>query len=164
MSKISPVAQYLTENKAITKRQGNNLWHFFSKEGMYIGRQLRLEQNGASAYVREIYGQGFKKLFYECKVLGQKCTYYKDDNSPVGINIAPVNSYLLTHFIDFTNNTFRSVQVEKRLTNRMDMIAIEPNVGVGIYNIDKPFVYEEKLLLDKTEELKKAMRVKHTIH
>jgi hypothetical protein len=164
MSKVSPIAAYLTGNHAITKRQGNNVWHFFSKEGLYLGRQVKIEQNGANAYVREVYGEGLKKLFYECKVLGQKCTYYKDDKSPIGVNVLPVYSYVLTHSIDFINSKFRSVQVEKRLRNQMDLIAIEQNIGVGIYNIDRPFVYDEKKLLDETKEIKSSMKINHTFN
>ena len=64
MTKVSPIAEYLTANKAIPIRQGN-IWRFYNKEGLYLGRQVNIEQNGATADVREIFGEGFKTLFYE---------------------------------------------------------------------------------------------------
>ena len=163
MVKISPIAAYLTENHAVTKRQGN-VWHFFSKEGLYLGKQIKLEQNGANAYIREIYGADFKKLFYECKVLGQNCVYIKDNKSPVGISILPVYSYVLTCIADFINNKFKSTQIESKLRNKLDMIALDQNVGVGIYNINRPFLYSEKVLQDVTKPLKKSIRIKHTFN
>ena len=163
MSKVSPIAQYLTENKAITKRE-NNIWHFFSKEGLYLGKQIKLEQNGASAYIREIYGDCFKRLYYECKVVGGSCIYYREDESPTGISIIPTYSYILSHTIDFIKNITHTVQIEKKLVNNTQLIAIEPNVNIGIYDVKKPFVFKEKYLQDKTNDLKKGLRVKHTLH
>ncbi len=163
MTKVSPIAQYLTANKALVKRQ-NNVWHFYTGEGMCIGRQEKLEKNGATAYIREIYGEGLKKLYYECKVIGQRCLYYKEDKSPIGISILPDYIYLLTYFIDYIKNKMRSVQIERKLKSPIELIAVEPNVNVGIYDIKKPFVYEEKTLLDKTEDLKKSLRVQHTFN
>ena len=137
MSKVSPIAEYLTVNKAITKRNGN-VWRFFNKEGLYLGRQAKIEQNGATAYVREIFGEGFKTLFYECKLLAQKCVYYIDNNSPVGINIAVMDSMIQTHAINYLDNSFKFNQKETTLLNPRAVVAYDTNTGVGIFKINKP--------------------------
>ena len=164
MTKISPIAEYLTKNKAISKRENKNVWSFYSPEGLYLGKQIKLERNGASAYIREMYGNSFKKLYYECKVLGEHCVYYKDDNSPVGINIAPTYTYLITCIIDYLNNKIFSKQMNKELISKQIPIAIEKNTGAGIYYLEKPFQYKKTTLTDVSQDLKPRFRVNHSKH
>lgn len=163
MTKVSPIASYLTQNKALTKREGN-VWHFFNKQGLYLGRQIKIENNGATAYVREIYGEYFKKLFYECKAFIEHCVYIKDEFSPIGISILTVKSYKQTVSVDFLKNKIKSTQTEKELKNDKELIAIDRNTGTGIYDIQRPFIYDLKKTLDKTENLKQSLHIKHTIN
>lgn len=161
--KQSPIAKYLTENRAITKRDGN-VWHFFNKEGLYLGRQIKIEQNGISSYFREIFGEQFKRLFYECKVISEQCAYIRDELSPLGISIATVKSCLQTISVDYLINKIKSTQKVKELVNKQELIAVDSNTGVGIYDIQRPFLYKETKTNDKIEELKKGYKIKHTLN
>jgi len=163
MSKVSPIAEFLTTNKAIPKRNGN-IWRFYNKEGLYLGRQVQIQQNGATAYIREIFGEGLKTLFYECKLLAQKCVYYIDQKSPVGLNIAVTNTMLQTHAINYIDNTFKFTQKETALLSPKNVVAIDENTGVGIFHISKPFQYKTEITADKQSDLKRKDRIKHTIH
>ena len=163
MPKVSPIAEFLTTNKAIPKRNGN-VWRFYTKEGLYIGRQVQIQQNGATAYIREIFGEGLKTLFYECKLLAQKCTYYIDKNSPVGMNIAVTDSIVQTHAINYLDNSFNFNQKETKLLNQRYVVAIDENTGVGIYNINKPFVYRTAITSKKESTIKRRDRIKHTLN
>ena len=163
MTKISPIAEYLTRNNAISKREGN-VWHFFSKDGLYLGRQVKIEDNTSTTYLREIYGEGFKKLFYECVVLIQKCVYYKDNKLPVGMGILPIQTNSLKHFIDFTTNKITNIERFKQIRNPMKLIALDDNTGVGLYEINKPFLFEEKTMKNEEVTLKRRYRIEHDIH
>ena len=164
MLKISPIAAYLTENKAITKREGNNVWHFYNPQGLYLGKQVKIEQGTSTAYVREIFGEGLKRLLYECKVIGQKLIYFKHPPSPIGIGILPTHSYILTHSVDYASNTVESEQKVRQIKNPMELIAIDENTQVGIFDIEAPFEYEETIIQHTEAELDKKNRIQHTIH
>ena len=163
MTKVSPIAEFLTANRAIPKRNGN-VWRFYTKEGLYIGRQIKLEQNGASAYIREIFGEGMKRLFYECKVVAEHCFYYSDKNLPQGKGILSDRTYILTHFIDQVNNLVKSSQIERQLISPKSLVAIEENLMIGIFKVKKPYKYFEKCISDETSALPKNFQIKHTIN
>ena len=163
MTKISPIAAILTANRAIPKRDGN-VWHFYTREGLYLGRQIKMEQNGASAYIREIFGEGLKRLFYECKVIAEHCFYCSDEKFPLGVGIVPNSTYILTHSVDQISNTIKSTQRERQLISPKALIAMDENVNVGIFEVQKPYRYVEKCISDETSKLKKHLQIKHTIH
>ena len=164
MAKISPIASYLTLNKAIPVRENANTWHFYSPEGLYLGRQYKAEQNGSVAYIREVYGEGLKKLFYECKVLAEKCVYFKFPQSPIGLGIIPTHLYTISHSVDFTKNTVKKEEKLRTIKNKLELIAIDENTNVGIYNIEKPFRFNDNIKTKEERELPKDQRIRHTIH
>ncbi len=163
MTKISPIAAYLTANKAITKRN-NNVWHFFSKEGLYLGRQIKMDFSGATLYLRDIYGQGFKRLFSESILLAQKCAYFVDKESLLGINIAVTETNIQKNFVDFIKNQFISKRTDSKLKNPMQAVAIDENTGIGIFKINKPFKYESHTNSIQTGEIKKRNKIIHIIN
>ena len=163
MVKISPIAIFLSKNNVITKRD-NNICRFYTKEGLYLGRQIKTTQYGANVYIRHIFGEGFKTLFYECKAIAETCAYIKNDKFPLGLGIIPTNVYIFTHSIDYTTNSVVSEQKTKVLKNRMELIAIEENTNVGIFNVSTPLKYDEKLIEHKEFNLKYKEKIKHNIH
>lgn len=164
MTKISPIAEYLTINKAITKRENRNIWHFFSPQGLYLGKQTKIEHGGVSIYIREVFGERLKRLFYESKTVGEQCAYYKEPKSKIGLGIIPVKSYVQSISVDYTTNKVHSVQIEKQLKNPMKLIAIECNTKAGVFEIPKPFVFSASKTLDRIENLKRRMRINHTVN
>lgn len=163
MTKISPIAEILTANRVIPKRTGN-VWHFYTKEGLYLGRQIKVEQNGASAYIREIFGEGIKRLFYECKVIAEQCIYCSDKKFQLGIGIIPNRTYILTHSIDQVTNVVKSTQKERQLVSPTKLVAIDENVNVGIFKIEKPYRFSERSISEETSALHKHLQIKHTVH
>ena len=163
MTKISPIATFLTENKVITKRSGN-VCHFYTPEGLYIGKQTRIEQGITTAFIREIFGEGLKRLFYEFKAISEQCVYFKYDKSPIGFGLLPINTYILSHFIDFTSDSVKTYQKHRVLKNEMQLIAIDKNTNTGIFNIKEPFKYSEQTIEQKDFTLKRRNRIKHTVH
>ena len=161
--KQSPIAEYLTSCKARTVKNGN-VCHFISSDGAYIGRQIKIEQNSATAYIREIYADGFKRLLYECKIIGQRWIYCIDDKSPIGVSMLPSYSYMMTHIVDFLSNTVKSVQKEMNLRSKTSLRAIDQNVNVGIYDVQKPYLYAENVLTNETKPLKKRFQIHHTLN
>ena len=165
MTKISPVAAYLTANKAITKREGKNVWHFFSPEGLYLGKQVAFQRNGSTGYCREIYGEGMKKLYYECKVLTQICSYFKNMKSPLGLSVIPVKTYLLFQDLDYLNNTSTTHNTLRLLENNAELYTIDPDSKMGIFRIkEDKFEFKDYVLEHKTEQLKKGYHIEHTKH
>ena len=164
VQKISPIAKYLTVNKAITVRDGD-VCRFYNKQGLLLGKQEKIQEDGGvTAYIREIYGDGLKSIFLESKVLRQECAYSPNEKAPLGISIMPFRSNYFSQLIDFINNTVHTQEKEVRLTNRADLITVDENTGTGLYYIEKPFHFKEKLY-DTTEEvLDKDCRVNHTIN
>ena len=163
MTKISPIAEYLTKNHAITKREGN-VWHFYNKYGLYIGKQVKIDQGSSTLYAREVYADGFKKLYYECKVLEQKCVYFKDNKMPIGLGILPTETYLMTHVIDFITNKVTNIQKLKKIINPMKLIAIDDYTNVGLFKINKPFKFKEETLANQTLDLRRRFMVNHTLN
>ena len=164
MTKISPIAAYLTANKAVTKREGEHVCHFFNRQGLYLGKQVKIEQGTSTAFIREIFGEGLKRLFYECKVLGQKFVYFKYPPVPLGIAILPTHSYILTNTVNYVTNTVESEQKLRQIKNDMELIAIDENTQVGIFDVDGPMEFEEIIVEQREKELDKKARIKHTVH
>lgn len=163
MSKVSPIAAYLTANKAISKRTGN-VWRFYNKEGLCLGRQIKIEQPSANAYLREIYGSGMKKIYYECKVVGQHCIYCTDEKALLGISVLPDYSYILTHTFDYIKNTIHSKQIEKKLCSKTLLRAMEENLNIGIYDVEKPLIYQDYIVSEKTTDMPRFQRIIHDIN
>lgn len=163
MTKISPIAEYLTKNKAIVKKEGP-ISHFFSPEGLYLGKQVIIAQNGGNAYCREIYGEGLKKLYYECKFLVQHCVYYKNKKSPLGISIAPIISQLITRSVDYVNSTIGTKEEIKKMINKAELVAKDENTNTGIFDIKGKFRYENTLNKYENIPLNKEYIIKHTFH
>ena len=162
--KCSPIAKYLTENKAITKREGKNLWRFYSPEGLYLGRQIKIETPVSNTYIREIYGGEFKKLFHECKVIVDQCAYYKNLKSPIGLSIAVLKSFSQLISVDFIKSKMTTVSIEKNLCSPKKVIGVERNLKVAIYDIEKPILYDYNKTLEKTEDLRPRYRINHMLN
>lgn len=160
VQKVSPIAKYLVENKAIPVRNGNNC-HFFTKEGLLLGRQLKIEQDQATAYVREVYGEGLKRLFIECKVLGQKCAFFKNEKSPIGLSIMPMKSYLYEEITDFLNNKVKSIEKEIDIASTHEMIGTDEETGVSVFDIHKPYLFREKIIKEEEVDLDKEYQIEH---
>ncbi len=163
VQKISPIAKYLTENKAVTVRDGN-ICHFYDKNGWILGKQEQIQEGGATAYIREIFGEGLKSMFIECKMLSQECAYYPNEKAPLGISIMPFRSHYFSQVIDFLSNKVHSQQKEVLLTNRTKLITVDENTGAGLYYIEKPFHFKENLSDSIEETLDEDCRIKHTIN
>lgn len=151
--KISPIAEILTKNKARTIKEGN-IKRFVSPEGLYLGCQYKSEQNGATAYSVEIY-DGLKKMFFQTTVIGQKLAYIADKQAKLGVSLIPTHTYVFKCVMDFINNKIHTKQTTRVLKNDMDLLAMDEDTGVGLFDIDRPFVYKDEIKTNKIAPFKK---------
>ncbi len=148
MTKISPIAAYLCANKARAIKNGN-ITRFVSPEGMYLGHQIKSEQDGATAYSIEIL-YGLKKMFFQTTVLGQKLAYVADSKAELGVSLVPTQTHVFKCIMDFFNNSMRLKQTTRTLMNELEPIAVDEETGVGLFNTYRPFLYKELVNEDKT--------------
>lgn len=153
MTKISPIAAYLTENKARTIQDGN-IKRFVSPEGLYLGCQFKSEQNGATAYSIEIYN-GLKKMFFQTTVIGQKLAYIANKKAPLGVSLIPTHTYIFKCVLDFINNKSYKEQRTRLLNNDLQLLAMDEDTGVGLFDINGPFLYRDSLPTKEIKPLKK---------
>ncbi len=153
MTKISPIAEYLTANKAKVIKEGN-ITRFVSPEGMYLGHQTKSEQNGATAYIIEIFA-GLKKMFFQTTVVGQKLAYIANRKAELGVSLVPTHTYIFKAVMDFFNNTTHLQNRTRTLNNDLTLLAKDEETGVGLFDINGPFLYRNKITQDKTMPFKK---------
>ena len=153
MTKISPIAEFLTVNKARTIQDGN-IKRFVSPEGLYLGCQYKSEQNGATAYSIEIYN-GFKKMFFQTTVIGQKLAYVANKKAELGVSLIPTHTYIFKAVMDFMENKNHLKQYTRELSSRLNLLAADEETGVGLYDVYGPFLYRDKLIQETDIPFKK---------
>ncbi len=162
MTKISPIAEYLRINKAHVKRD-NYGCHFISEEGLYLGRLTKAVVNNYKVITLDTFGEGFKKMYTKSTAIGQQLAYIKNKQSPIGLSLVPIKTYMRKIFVDFIDKTSQLEDTEKTLTNKLDLIAVDEKYGVGLYDTDKPFNYHTIVNNSQFNKLK-HQKFKHTIH
>lgn len=162
MTKISPIAQYLRTNKAIAKHDKYGC-HFISPEGLYLGRLSKSIINNYRVISLDVIGEGLKKLYSQSMALGQRYSYITNESSPIGVSIIPIKSYKRKIFVNYLENTSIIEDSERTLTNKLDLIAIDKNTGTGLFDTDKPFIYNNKIINSKCKNFKNRSYV-HTIN
>ena len=161
MTKVSPIAEYLRINKAIPKRDKLGC-HFYSPEGLYLGRLTKTVVNNYTVFNLETFGEGFKKMYTKSIAFGQQFIYLKNNDSKIGLSIVPIKTYMRKIFVDFLNRKGSLEDTERTLKNKLNLIAIDENTGVGLYDTDKPFIYKTQITNSKINILKHP-KFKHTI-
>ena len=154
MTKISPIAAYLTANKAKIINDGN-FKRFVSPEGLYLGHMFKSEQNGATAYSIEIIGEGLKKMFFQTTVIGQKLAYIANKKATLGVSLVPTHTYIFKSVMDFFNNTTHLEQKTRILTNDLNLLAKDEETGVGLFDTNGPFLFRDEIKQEKTTPFKK---------
>ena len=158
MTSVSPIAEYLRVNKAIPKHDKFGT-HFYSPEGLYLGRMTKAVVNNYKVINLETFGEGFKKMYTKSIAIGQQFIYLRNISSPAGISLVPIKTYMRKIFVDFINQTSSLEDTEKQLTNKLNLIAIDENTGVGLYDTDKPFTYKTTITNSQSNKLRKRQFV-----
>ncbi len=158
MMKVSPIAEYLRVNKAIPKQDKYGC-HFISPEGLYLGRLTKSVVNNYKVVTLETFGEGLKKMYTKSVAYGQQYVYIKNPSSPLGISLTPIKTYMRKVFVDFIESKNTIEDTEKTLANKLDLIAIDENTNVGLYDIKSPFLYKTKLTNYQSNKLKKPLFV-----
>ena len=154
--KIAPIAEYFRINKAISKQDKYGC-HFVSPEGLYLGRLTKAIVNNYKVISLDIFGEGLKKMYTKSIAYGQQYIYVKNPSSPLGVSLVPIKTYLRKVFVDFVEGTNKIEDSEKTLNNKLDLVAIDENTNVGLYDIDKPFEYKTVIKNPQRNKLKKPL-------
>lgn len=157
--KISPIAQCLTKNKAITKRDGN-LWLFYNKEGALLGNQIKTNIGNSTMYIRNMFVNGFDSVYIEIKHVMMNCTYYKTDKNPLGLGILPVEVNMLSQSIDVLKDTLHTIETKLKLVSKHVVVARDENTEADILEIQKPIMYQNKVLQDEIFKGNGAIKVR----
>ena len=158
VSKInkSPIAEYLRINKAIPKHDKYGC-HFISPEGLYLGRMTSAVVNNYKVLSLDIFGEGMKKMFTKSVAYGQQYAYVKNTSSHIGLSIVPIKTFMRKVFVDFLESKNTIEDTEKTLANKLDLIAVDEETNIGLYDIDMPFRYQAKLTNYQSNKLKKPL-------
>ena len=156
--KVSPIAEYLRINKAIPKHDKYGC-HFISQEGLYLGRLTKSVINNYKVITLETFGEGLKKMYTKSVAYGQQYAYVKNDSSPIGLSLLPVKTYMRKVFADFIERKSYVRDTEKTLSNKLNLIAVDENSGVGIYDTEKPFKYRTEVTLTKNNDITKNLNI-----
>lgn len=162
MTTVSPIAEYLRINKAIPKHDKFGT-HFYSPEGLYLGRLTKSVVNNYKVINLETFGEGFKKMYTKSIAIGQQFAYIKNDSAPLGVSIVPVKTFMRKIFVNFIEKTSRLEDSEHTLCNNLNLIAIDEKTGVGLFDTEKPFTYKTKINNSQFNKLK-YNRFMHTIN
>jgi len=152
--KVSPIAQYLRINKAIPKHDKFGC-HFYSPEGLYLGRLTKATINNYRVITLATFGEGLKRMYTKSLAIGQQYAYVKNDSDSIGVSIVPVKTYMRKVFVDFIEKKSCLEDSEKKLTNKLDLMAIDEKTGVGLYDTYKPFIYNTTVTKNQNERLNK---------
>ena len=151
--KISPIAEYLRINKAIPVRDKRGC-HFYSPDGAYLGRLTKMIVNNYKVISVDTFGEGMKKMYSKSIAIGQQYAYVRNADSPIGISIIPVKTYARNIFVDFLQRTFKTEDSTKLYTNDLDLIAIDTETGVCLYDTEKPFNYKKVITYTDSGKIK----------
>ena len=151
MPKISPIAQYLRANHAIAKHDKNGC-HFISPEGLYLGRLTKTVIDNYRVISLNTFGDGFKRLYSKSIAIGQQYAYLVNKKSPIGISLIPVKTFMRKIFVDYIERTSNLEDSQKTLTNQLNLVTLDEETGVGLYNTNSPFNF--KTIITKTENKK----------
>lgn len=162
MTKVSPIAEFLRVNKATTKRDKYGC-HFYSPEGLYLGRLTKANINNYRVISLETFGEGFKKMYTKSVAIGQQYAYITNTSSPIGISITPVKTYMRKIFVDFIERKSTLEDTERTLKNKLDLIAVDDKTGVGLYDTDKPFRFDTVVTNSKSNTLRHPQYT-HQVH
>ena len=151
MPKVSPIAQFLRKNRAIAKQDRNGC-HFISPDGLYLGRLTKTVVDNYRVISVHTFGEGFKRLYSKSVAIGQQYAYLVNKKSPIGISLIPVKTFMRKIYVDFVERKSNLEDSEKLLTNKLNLVTIDKETGVGLYNTSTPFNY--KTTITKTENKK----------
>lgn len=162
MPSVSPIAAYLRANNVIAKKDKLGC-HFFSREGLYVGRLRKTYIDNYRLIVLDVFGAGFKKLYTKTVAYGHQYVYIKNNKAPLGVSIAPIKTYMRNIFVNFFEGTSRLEDTLRTLTNRLDLIAVDKNTQVGLYDTDLPLKYKDEKSNLVIKKLKHPMytHIKH---
>lgn len=150
--KLSPIAKYLVENKAIAKHDKNGC-HFISPEGLYLGRLTKTVVDNYRVISLCTFGDGLKRLYSKSVAIGQQYAYLVNKKSPIGISLVPVKTFMRKIFVDFIERTSNLEDSEKTLTNRLSLITLDKETGVGLYNSKTPLKFETTITKSENKKL-----------
>lgn len=162
MASVSPIAEYLRINKAIPKHDKFGT-HFYSPEGVYLGRLTKSYINNFRIISLKVFGEGMKTIYTKSIAYGQQYAYIKNTKSPLGLSLVPVKTYQRKIFVDFFERTSDLEDSEKKLENKLNLIALDETTGVGLFDTTRPFTYITKINKTKHDELKHPQYT-HTTH
>lgn len=143
MVKVSPIAEYLTANKAVVKKDGN-VCHFLSRQGCYLGKQVTMKNGPTTMFLRIIYGEGVKPVYIE-NIVSNQGVVYTSDRKNVGIKILPYHSMIFRQLVDFFAGTQYFSTKETKLTNPLTQIGVIENIGVKVFDKVNNPKYTSKL-------------------
>jgi len=162
MASVSPIAEYLRINKAIPKHDKFGT-HFYSPEGAYLGRLTKSYINNYKIISLKVFGEGMKTMYTKSIAYGQQYAYIKNIKSPLGLSLVPVKTYQRKIFVDFFERTSDLEDSEKKLENKLNLIALDETTGVGLFDTTRPFTYITKINKTKHDELKHP-QFTHTVN
>ena len=162
MPQISPVAEYLRINKAIPKHDKYGC-NFFSPEGLYLGRLTKTNVGNYKVISLNVMGDNLKPMYSKSVAYGQQYAYIKNSTVPLGISIAAVKTYMRKVFADFIEGKTKMEDYEKTLANKLNLIAVDESTGTCLYDINKPFMYNNKITNTECKKIKFSHFL-HTIH
>ena len=153
MSKVHPIqksfiAEYLTKNHAISKRDGN-ICRFYSPEGLYLGNQVKGALNDyIDTYTTTIYGEGLRAIFQKRTMLGRQFARIIN-NKDAARPFVLVNKRKNELFMDFLGKEFKTITIEKHLSNDLNLVAKDKKTGNFYFEVqDFPLKYEKTLETD----------------
>ena len=99
------------------------------------------------------FGDGFKRLYSKSVAIGQQYAYFVNKKSPIGISLIPVKTFMRKIYVDFIERKSNLEDSEKSLTNKLNLITIDNETGVGLYNTSAPFSFKTKITKTENKNL-----------
>ena len=93
-------------------------------------------------------------MYTNSVAIGHQFAYIKNNSAPLGVSLLPVKTYMRKIFVDFINSESNLTDTERNLCNQLNLIAIDENTSVGLYDTQKPFKYTTKILNEAKRTLK----------
>ncbi len=139
MTKISPVAAYLTSSRAVVKKDGN-ICHFLTPNGCYLGKQVTMKQkNGPTMLLRVIYGEGIRPVYIENMVVNKNVICTSDANPSSPVKIMPYHSMIFRQLVDFFAGKQYLSTKEIKLSNKINQIGVTREHSIPVFeNVKNP--------------------------
>lgn len=146
--KISPIAKYLRENNAVSKKVGKNTVHFYTPKDEYLGTLTKGSSKGVKFVAVTIFNKKIKPIYSKLTKTLKK-TVYVAGKTPEEDKLVIKSFTRIIEEKDFA--TRKKTQTIKENKLKSQLTPLKEYLPINIYSLKGDIKYSKTEILSKSE-------------